>query len=62
VIRLTPVTEKISALQKYDFYYIFLCITYVCSKWQYMDIVKNGFNAVKALTVTDFLKVIGVNR
>ncbi len=27
-----------------------------------MDIVKNGFNAVKTLTVTDFLKVNGVSR
>jgi hypothetical protein len=27
----------------------------------YMDIVKNGFNAIKTLTVTDFLKVNSVN-
>jgi hypothetical protein len=26
-----------------------------------MDIVKNGFNAVKTLTVNDFLKVDGIN-
>jgi hypothetical protein len=27
-----------------------------------MDIVKNGFNTVKTLTVTDVLKVNGINR
>jgi hypothetical protein len=27
-----------------------------------MDIVKNGFTAVKMLTVIDFLKVNGINR
>jgi hypothetical protein len=30
---------------------------------QYMDIVKkNGSNAIKTLTVTNFLKVNGINR
>jgi hypothetical protein len=37
-------------------------ITYVCSKWQYMDIIIYGFNVVKTLTVTDFLEVNGINR
>ncbi len=27
----------------------------------YVDIIQNGFNAVKTLTVTDFLKVNGIN-
>jgi hypothetical protein len=75
-MRWTPVTEKYQLGKVKDefllyFYMIihyYYTIIYVCSKcgklWHLwcMDIVKNGLNAVKTLTVTDFLKVNGVNR